>query len=190
MATAWVYSPAGGIITGRTYYCGCGICDGTGTLHGICKPGWTAPIDVDSNDNEEIYLYVNYPTVKSIRTLREYECCCNNANNFGRVIIVELYSETNGVGCFIGGVLYGHIANPAVSHNTIYNLSSSSKKLGTSPAGSWSCGGSSCYSGSHVHMERSGGTTVAPCCCVDTTKGSTKIYEYIFNTPCPSAPIP
>ncbi len=185
MPTVYVYSPADGIITARDDYCGspCDAdpCTGDHGTHATCK-GWSSPVDIDAYDGEEIKLYVNYPTVKSIKTLVEYECCCNDQNKYGRAIIVELYALRDAQ-CYIGSVLYGHIDNPQVTHNTVYNLSSSSKRLGYAPAGAHSCGGSTCYSGSHSHMERLGGQTVAPCCCTDTVKGSTPIYKFIYSNP-------
>ena len=185
MPTVYVYSPADGIITGRANYCGspCDAdpCTGDHGTHGTCK-GWSSPVDIDAYDGEELKLYVNYPTVKSIKTLVQYECCCDAQNKYGRAIIVELYAKQNAV-CYIGSVLYGHVDNPQVTNNAVYNLSSSSKTLGYAPGGTYSCGGSTCYSGSHSHMERHGGATVAPCCCTDTVKGSTSIYKFIFSDP-------
>lgn len=174
MAYVFVYSPVGGIITGRANYClPCPApCDGDQGAHSTCV-GWSSPVDIDANDNETIYLYAS-TLVKSIRTLIELECCCTCGNNdYCRAIKVELYGLFNAE-CLIGSVLYGHVANPQVTHNTVYNASS--KLLGYAPpCNGCGCG---CYTGSHSHMERSGGSTVAPCCCVDTTKGSTAIYRW------------
>jgi hypothetical protein len=69
----------------------------------------------------------------------------------------------------------------------IYNLTSSSKKLGTAPA----AGGCGCYGGYHSHMERSGGTTLSGICCATSVSSSTNIYSWTFTpiNPCPSAPV-
>jgi len=191
MPTAYVYSPVDGIITGRNQYCGqpCdnNPCTGDHGTHRTCN-NWSSPVDIDAVDNEQLYLYVNTAVI-SIRTFVQYKCCCSHQNDYGRVIIVELYGERDAQ-CYIGSVLYGHIANPQVTDGQIYNLSGTSKLLGNAPAGAHNCGGFTCYSGSHSHMERSGGATLAPCCCTDTLKGSTAIYKWDFTIPCPGAPVP
>lgn len=184
MATAYVRSPISGCITGRTQYC-CGactggdVCSGSCGTHGTCV-GWSSPVDIAGSGG--LYLRVNYPTVRSIRTIVELRCCSSScANKYRRTIKVELYAQSNAV-CYIGSVMYGHVDGPLVSSNTVYNLSSSSKQLGTVPSGS--CGG--CYTGPHSHMERSGGSTSAPCCAASVST-STNIYSWTFDpTQCPT----
>jgi len=175
MPDVYVYSPVDGIITGRSNYCiPCPApCSGDQGTHSTCR-GWSSPVDVDAVDNEQVVLYVN-SLVKSIRTFVENRCCSAACgNDYRRAITVELYGQLN-ANCLIGSVMYGHVSNPQVTHNTVYNLAGTSKILGNAPGGN--CG--TCYTGSHTHMERSGGSTVAPCCCVDTVKGSTAIYKWI-----------
>lgn len=136
----------------------------------------------------DVYLRVNYPTVKSIKTFVGLTCCssCTEYPDFRRRIKVELYQCPDAVG-LIGTVFYAHIASPQVSDNTIYNLTSSSKKLGTAPAP----GGCGCYGGYHSHMERSGGATLSGICCATSVLSSTNIYSWTFTpiSPCPSAPV-
>lgn len=189
MATAYVYSPVDGIITGRGNYCGIPCdnnpCTGDHGVHGTCK-GWSSPVDVDAQDNESVVLYMN-TAVQSIITWIQNVCCCTCGRaGYCRAIVVDLYGEPNGH-CYIGSVLYGHVGNPQVVNGQLYNSGLNGKQLGTAPAGDGTC---ACYSGSHSHMERSGGATDAPCCCTDTVKGSTRIYHWDFTIPCPSGPQP
>ena len=183
MATAYVRSPINGCITGRTQYCcgGCAgdVCSGSCGAHGTCVGG-TSPVDIGGSG--DIYLRVNYPTVKSIKTVVQLRCCTGCADKYRRTIKVELY-ECPGAIYYIGAVMYAHVDNPQVANNWVYDLTSSSKKLGTAPSGS--CGG--CYTGPHSHMERSGGSTIAPCCAVGVST-STNIYSWTFtpHTHCPS----
>jgi len=160
------------------------ICNGSCGNHGTCVGG-TSPVDIARTGGSwNLYLRVNYPTVKSIKTYVELRCCTGCATKYRRTIKVKLYQCPNAIG-YIGTVMYAHVDNPQVAHNKVYNLTSSSKKLGTMPTGS--CGG--CYTGPHSHMERSGGSTSAPCCATDVST-STKIYSWTF-TPfpvCPTSP--
>lgn len=173
MPTAYVYAPIGGTITGRGNYCGVPCdndpCGGDHGAHSTCK-GWLSPIDIGGTG--DINLYVNYPTINGIFTLVEYECCNNDQNNYGRAITVELYSGET----YVGAVMYGHVANPTVTHNRFYALTSNSKKLGTVVGGVFG----TCYTGAHVHLERSGGVTQAPCCCATATRGTTILYRWVF----------
>jgi hypothetical protein len=184
IVTAYVRGPISGYITGRTKYCtypyASDVCLGSGGVHGTCR-GWSNPVDIGGSGG--VYLRVNYPNVSSIVTYVELRCCGTSCvDNYRRAVTVELYGRANGV-CYMGSVMFGHIANPVVSNGTLYNLSSSAKKLGTAPSGS--CGG--CYTGAHSHMERSGGSVVAPCCGA-TVATSTNIYKFTWNNgiACPS----
>lgn len=184
MPTALVRAPVGGQITGRSKYCvSCGdgdSCFGSGNTHATCK-GYSSPVDIAGTGT--IRLYVNYPTVKSIVTLIGLECCCDACpDQYERTITVKLYGQPDGV-YYIGAVMYGHVSNPLVTHNTTYNLTSSSKDLGSVPAGACNDCAFDCYTGPHCHMERSGGSTSAPCCCLNATQGSTTIYEWSFTCP-------
>lgn len=179
MPTAIVRAPVGGQITGRTKYCVCpgDTCSGSGNNHNTCR-GWSSPVDIAGTGT--ITLFVNYPTVRSIITSVELKCCCADcADQYERTITVKLYALPDADG-FIGSVMYGHVANPQVNHNWMYNLDSSSMDLGSVPGGSCNACNFACYTGPHCHMERSGGATIAPCCCLNATRGSTNIYQWSF----------
>ncbi len=63
----------------------------------------------------------------------ELKCCCAAcADQYERTITVKLYALQNADG-LIGSVMYGHVANPQVVHNMMYNLTSSSRDLGSVP---------------------------------------------------------
>lgn len=181
MAYAYVRSPFYGCITGKTQYC-CDqcenpddVCDGSCGNHDTCVGG-SQPIDI-AGGAVDLYLRVNYPNVRSLKTFVEIRCCNGTgcADRYRRTIKVELYECPNAI-YYIGSVMYAHVDNPQVSNNTVYNLTSSSKKIGTVPSGS--CAG--CTSGPHTHMERSGGTRVAPCCGIYVTT-STNIYRWTYT---------
>ena len=185
MPTAYLRAPVSGTITGRENYCVCpGDCDGGNTVHARCR-NWTSPVDIGGNGN--LVLRVNYPTVQSIKTIIGDQCCCDACpDEYERTITVQLYGQPNAA-CYIGSVMYGHVVNPQVANNTTYNLTSGNKTLGTVPGGSCDvCTFGSCYTGAHSHTERSGGTTVAPCCCSSVTS-STNIYKWTFQ--CPTGPV-
>jgi hypothetical protein len=180
MAYAYVYAPISGTVTGRDSYCSCpcGNCNGCGSAHGRCK-NWASPIDIAGTGS--IYLYVNYPTVRRVQTWVEYKCCCQETNNsYARSITVDLYVYDNGKYCYVGSVMYGHIANPTVNNGQWIDLTSSSLKLGDVIGGTYTCT-FTCYSGAHVHLERNLGETVAPCCCASVTAGTTAIYRFYYN---------
>lgn len=195
MATAYVRSPFGSdaCISATKKYCnhscqGGDPCDGNGNDHGVCAGGATGTsIDVAYiSGSLDVYLRVNYPTVKSIKTFVGLTCCSGCDDKFRRRIKVELYQCPDAMG-LIGTVFYAHIESPQVNDNTIYNLTSSSKILGTAPA----AGGCGCYGGYHSHMERSGGATLSGICCASPVSSSTNIYSWTFTplSSCPSAPL-
>lgn len=181
MPTAYVYSPLTGKIRGRENYC-CDPCNptpctGACDAHGTCN-NWSSPVDVSGTG--DIYLYVNYSTVRSIRTVIDYKCCSSGAgDDYRRIVKVDLYGDVNAI-CHIGSLLYGHVSNVAVGNNQVYNLTSGSKLIGTVPGGT----SGTCYQGGHSHMERLGGSTIAPCCCADAYAGTTAIYRWDFPA-CP-----
>lgn len=178
MPTTYVYSPVTGIITGRTKYCvSCSdgdTCTGSGNNHGACSCcGGSSPVDVDTSDNGAVRFYSNSAAVKSFRTLVYASGCCSPCGNgdINRTIKVQMYGFPDGT-CYIGGVVYAHIANPQVIHNTLYI--GSSKLLGYAPGGN--CG---CYAGSHSHIERIGGSNYQiPCCCNQAYAGVTAFYTW------------
>lgn len=181
MAYAYVYAPISGTISGRDNYCDCrncpSTCNGCGNPHSPCK-NWASPVDIAGMG--AIYLYVNYPTVRRVQVWVEYRCCNSQQNNdYARTITVDLYVYDNGKHCYVGSVMYGHVANPTVQNGQWIDLSSSQLKLGdmVAPNPNYSY----CYSGWHVHLERFLGEVVAPCCCNSVTAGTTPIYRYYYN---------
>lgn len=185
---AYVYAPIGGRITGRVNYCRCNpsnydpSCTGSGSSHLPCK-GWVDPVDIAGTGT--IYLVVNYPTVRKVHTRIEYQCCCRNSSDYARAITVDLFIYTNGQHCYVGSVMYGHIGNPMVPNDHDIYLNSSWLPLGQFLSGTYSCNGLMCYTGAHVHMERFGGETLAPCCCASVSQGTTPIYRFLY-TRCPA----
>lgn len=194
MATAYVRSPFSteSCISAKVKYCNNGCqggdpCPGNGNNHGVCAGGATgSAVDVAiiAGGSYAVSLRVNYPTVKSIKTFVSLTCCGGCVDKFRRRIKVELYQCLDAVG-LIGTVFYAHIESPSVDDNVVYNLSSSTKPLGTAPAP----GGCGCYGGPHSHMERLGGSTPATICCALHVFSSTNIYSWTF-TPitCPNSP--
>lgn len=187
MAYAYVYAPISGRITGRDNYCineqrqcDSDPCGGDHGAHKKCK-GWASPIDIGATG--QIYLYVNYPTVKKIQTWVEYKCCCGEQNSdYARTITVDLYVYDNGKYCYVGSVMYGHVKNPQVLNGAWYDLTRGDKYLGDIPGGTYTCNEFSCYGGAHSHMERSLGETAGPlCCCTSVAAGTTAIYRYYYN---------
>jgi hypothetical protein len=81
----------------------------------------------------------------------------------------------------MGDVIYGHVTSPAVGNNSVYNLTSGIKLIGTATSG----GCTGCSTGTHSHMETKYGTVVAPCCGASVTT-STAIYQFSWsnNIPC------
>ena len=181
IVTVYVRSPFSGCITGRNNYCNgnCsnpdGNCNGSGNQHGTCR-GWSNPVDIGGSGN--VYLRVNYPNVRRAITYIGLHCCgsASCGDNFKRTISVEVYGLNNAGYCYIGTVMYGHVSNPAVTNGGIYNLTSSILLLGTATTGS--CTG--CSTGAHSHMERLGGSVVAPCCGATVTT-STNIYKFTWD---------
>lgn len=186
MPYAYVYAPVSGTVSGRNKYCtSTCACAGDGNLHSLCTCGqpcvWYDPVDIRTcGSTPSIWLYVS-SDIKSIRTFIQYLCCGGAQNDYGRAIIVELYAQPNAV-CYIGSVKFGHVAFPRVQHGQIYNISGSIQ-IGTVMGGSYG----NCYTGPHTHMERSGGETVAPCCCATVSAGTTPIYRWYYQTPCPTS---
>jgi hypothetical protein len=183
MATATLKSPVTGTVTGKAVYCQCpgDVCAGSGATHGSCNGG-SSKYDIDAGDGEAIKLRVNYPTVKSIETwvyTSGAAACCEStscASKFKRTIVVDLFSQVDAnAGSYIGTVLYGHIDNPVVSHGQVINLSSGVFTLGYAASGS--CTG--CSTGSHVHMEKWGGSANSYCCCTTVTT-SNVLYSWNF----------
>lgn len=179
IVTAYVMASISGFITGRDQYCkplnqGGDVCNGSQGqgVHGTCLSS-SNPVDIGGSGS--IYLRVNYPNVSSIVTYVALACCSSMSDNYRRMVTVELYGRTNGV-CYMGSVRFGHVASPAVSNGTLYNLTSGSKLIGTVPSGETS----GCYTGAHSHMERVSGSVVAPCCGITVTT-ATNIYKYTWD---------
>ncbi len=177
LVTVYVRGPISGTITGRNKYCtfpyASDVCNGSGSNHGTYMSS-SNPVDIGGSGN--INLRVNYPNVLSIVTYVSLSCCSSSyEDNYRRMVTVELYGKSNGA-CYMGSVRFGHVASPAVTNGTLYNLSSGTKLIGTVPSGN----PGNCYTGAHSHMERSGGSVVAPCCGA-TVSSSTNIYKFTWD---------
>jgi hypothetical protein len=184
MTTAYVRAPFSGCISGKAVYCvadepgeHCCNCDdscnGSGGTHWTCGGG-SNPIDICGTAGSSIYLRVNYPTVRCVQVWVAFPCCSGCADKYRRTVKVDLYSQPNMVG-YIGTIVFAHVDNPTVLDGQMFNLTSSSLKLGYVPSGS--CG--NCFTGPHVHMERYGGSTASLCCCSSVTTSS-NIYSWNF----------
>ncbi len=195
MPYAYVYAPVSGTITGLDQYCSC---VGSTKPHPrcccdqLCRDQWYNPVDIGTHrQTPSIWLYFSIG-IRSIRTFIRYLCCdgCSGQqHDYSRTVIVELYAEPNAV-CYIGAVKFGHVAFPQVQDGQIYNFSgATSIKIGYVVGGDYppNCkneGKECCYTGPHVHMERSGGERVAPPCCATVSEGTTPIYRWYYQTPC------
>ncbi len=196
MATAYVFSPFTGWISGRDNYC-CNSgdpnnqstcsdpCLGTCGYHPPTQSGFTSPIDVNAPTDTEIRLYVNWTTVKSVIIRDNASPVCapgvSDPWNDGRA--VELYCYNDGHG-LIGKVFYGHVNNPISNLNQVITQPGSGYVvIGRVPGPCGGCG-TSCYPKTHVHMARSGGSTGSGCCCCGTVYGaSTVLYSWSFLCP-------
>lgn len=160
---AYVFAP----ITGR-------VSQGPGcnANHATCGAGYS-PIDIGGTG--DIYLYVNYPTVKSIRIIVGSLCCnAGTGADYRRTVKVELYGQLN-ASCYFGSVLYGHIRDLAVQDG-VYNLTSYSLRIGR--VIEQGLGPGTCYTAAHVHMQHGGGATVYASCLQNVTAGTTTIYSW------------
>lgn len=176
LVTVYVRSPISGYITGRNNYCNGGdpACNGSGAVHGTCR-GWSNPVDIGGSGN--LYLRVNYPNVRRVVTYVELRCCSTSyGSDYRRTVTAELYGLNDTGYCYVGSVMYGHVKSPAVSNGATYDLTSGSLKIGTVPSGN----PGACFTGPHSHMERSGGSVVAPCC-GGTVSTSTNIYKFTWD---------
>ncbi len=198
--TVYVKSPIAGTISGRANYCTDNlpgtpypdpICTGSLGTHLPCM-GWSNPVDVGGSGS--LYLRVNYPNVRSIRTTVKPACClnsiydtCSSIANYRQVVVVDLYGGADGLCYYMGSVMYGHVASPAVVDKGLYVVPASGQiLLGTVPSGSCVIDPQhKCFTAPHSHMEVTGGTVVAPCCGASVS-GSTNIYKFTWsnNPPC------
>lgn len=159
MPTAYVYSPFTGSISQGP---------GCNDNHVTCGSG-SSPVDVAGLG--DVYLYVNYPTVKYVN-IQISSLCCNvsGANDdHKRSVRVDLYDASS---CQFGFVLYGHIRSVGVGNGWI-TLTSSSLYIGKTVNVTHSV----CYPGIHIHMQRSGGTTHVSCG-ANVTQGTSIIYSW------------
>ncbi|GEM_PF-966241 len=183
MPYAYIYSPISGVITGYLNYCicPCNFCTGCGSEHVKCcvrapECNWTSPVDI-AGMGPDIYLFVN-SYVQSVRTYLRYFCCDGQNNDYSRVVIVELFSEPNANG-YIGRVKYGHVGNPTVEDNRIYNLwPYYTLKLGTILMSQYG----RCYTGPHIHLEVNSNNNAQSlvCCCTNVSAKTTAIYKIYF----------
>ncbi len=175
----YVNSPIAGTIQGLSTYCD------DATEHLTCGGyPWVNPVDVGGSGN--LYLRVNYPNVRSIRTWVGPGCCGDKpcaTSDMKRIVTVELWDDSNARCYYMGSVKYGHVANPQVVDNTVYNLTSGTKLLGAVPADAFCAG---CFEHQHSHMEIVGGQVISLLGCDDTVSSSTNIYRFTWsdNPPC------
>jgi len=127
MPYAYVYAPVSGSISGLNYYC---ACVGGSGVHYLCLAncncfqscnGWSSPVDIrTSGSTPRIFLYRS-SGILSVRTCLNFSCCNGSADDYGRVVIVELFAQYNAQ-CPIGSVKFGHVGSPKVEHGRVYNL--------------------------------------------------------------------
>lgn len=167
--TVYVYSPLSGTITGRDYYCQAGSpCNGDDGLHGSCGGGLNR-VDVGGSGT----LYFRATNVKSLY-LTYGTCSSGCSEDIHRTLKISMYGKPDGF-CPVGSVLYAHVGAPPLPAG-LRNYYGGPLAIGSTPAGT--CG--VFYTGAHSHMERFGGSVVAPCCGVSVTTG-TAIYKFTWD---------
>lgn len=179
-----------------------GRCTSCGNSTGGCKhntgiTGLAKPVDISGAANTAVKCYVN-SLVKSIKTIRTGPkppgrggCPGDSTNNNDALcstappstfcwvdegVKVELYCELNACG-YIGTVFYGHLRNRIA--NGTYNWPNG-KIIGYLGNQNCAC---ACYSGIHLHMERStinGGYTYYRQCGTSVTTSS-NIYRFYLD---------
>ncbi len=192
--TVYVRNPieTGGRITAVDKYClepydpVCTGSDPDPDHHLTCRL-WSYPVDVDGSEGQGLYLRVNYPNVRNIKTFVESRCCGDKAcatAQMKQTVTVDLYGGAGAACYYMGSVMFGHVASPTVQDKQVYAVPASGvMKLGQVPSGYCAL----CYEGAHSHMEISGGTRVATLpCCNATINSSTNIYKFTWmdNPPC------
>lgn len=141
----------------------------------LASEGWSDPVDIGGTG--ALNLNVNYPNVRRVTINIGSQCCSScSDSNVKRTVTANLYGLNNTGYCYVGSVMYGHVASPTVLDGATYDLTSGSLRIGTVP--NVQCGG--CYTGAHSHMERSGGTVLAPCCS-GSVSTSTRIYKFTWD---------
>jgi hypothetical protein len=175
MPTGFVYAPVSGWISQ-----GPG-CNGS---HVTCPPGnGSDPVDVAGIGT--IYFYCNYPTVQSVHVAVGTLCCgSGDPTNYRQTVTIQLYGHQNG-GCLLGAVRYGHMNLNMELTTGLQNITKTTYRLGTTISTKL-CDSGCCYTGIHVHMQRSGGTTLVNCGQQNINAGTTAIYR--FDVPiCPTS---
>jgi hypothetical protein len=182
MPTVYVYAPFTGRITGLDNYC-------NGSPHYPCRnaqPYQVSPVDIATSGSVlKIYLYPS--RVSGVYVYIQSRCCCSYASSYGRTIIVDLYSIE---GCYVGSVWYGHVdplpyddPDKPKEVREGWNPINGPLPLGRTTLGQCCapCGCSSgcCYTGPHVHMERTGGARLSLYCGQIVSGGQTPIYSII-----------
>lgn len=167
--TVYVYSPLAGWISGRDYYCGAtSVCNGDGGIHGSCGGGQNR-VDVAGSGT----LYFRATNIRSLY-LSYGTCGSGCSTDIMRTLKISLYGKPDGF-CPVGSVLYAHVGQPLLPSG-LQNYSGGLLAIGSTPSGT--CG--DFYTGAHSHMERFGGTVVAPCCYANVTTG-TAIYKFTWD---------
>lgn len=203
MGTAYVLAPNSGQNWGQNCYCSKKITctdlverNCLNNLSGTCVPicgtgctcndpdnkcphqgvgGWESPIDISGSPSQAINFY---PTsgILSIRTTRS-QCVCGGTGTWSYCVSVSLYSNLAGT-TLIGRVLYAHLDNTTRIADGYYQQNLWGRKIGQMTATNCGC---NCYSGIHVHLQRSQGSTPWLYGCQSQMySGSTKVYGFTY----------
>lgn len=167
MSAVYVYSP----ITAWAFHHGVNdsSCSGGGSMMDLAR---------EAVIGHGIYVYFNYPAVKSVEFVR-VDSCCPCTQNTKNAVKVHLYGEY-GKSYYIGTILYGHMTNPTNSHwiNLGGNYAGKvGNVLGTDYCWCYADPGSG--TGAHVHAEVWGGSRL-PSSGSYVYQGSTAIYRWYF----------
>ena len=163
MSVAYVYAP---YTAWALVYGGHNDCSGGQKLMDLSR---------DNTQGLPLDVYVNYPSVKSVKFERLDNCCNICGQDIQNAVKVKLYGAINKQ-CYFGAILYGHLNNP---------IAAGWKNLGSSWAGRVGYvvnapGNCTCYTGEHVHLEVWGGQRLVSNYAY-VYKGSTPIYKWTFG---------
>lgn len=171
--------------------CGCGCGSGSGCNSGpgrICAhcaiSGYSSPIDVGgAAAGDTLWFYADCH-VQSIRADQFTGTCPGQSDttDWAHSLKITMFSQKNGAGTNYGAVVYHHVANRV---SGIINNPDQTQCLYNHycaiPIGYFTsdcrC---SCYSGVHVHMQRSGGSTASLSCGQSITGGGGGTVIYTF----------
>jgi hypothetical protein len=114
----------------------------------------SSPIDVGLSSGTTLYYYGS-GLIKSVVTVRKPTSTCDSSagSPWKDGLEVQLYSDVDGGGNYIGSIYYGHVQSP-IADGT-YNTPSGTLAVGTVPGCRCSNCTSpcSCYDGAHSHIE-------------------------------------